>query len=82
MTAFMIGDRVRLKPNSADTWIDPKLALRARRLTPATVKIVIGTALSDREKSYRIDFDSVGRMKTMSEIIPFRELEKIDDGKS
>jgi hypothetical protein len=73
--AFVVGDRVRLRASGAENWIDPKLRLRARKGIPATVKIVVGARLPNRERSYRIEFDAIGRMRPMSEVIHVRELE-------
>lgn len=74
MSEFQVGDRVMLDPQGAEGWIDPKLRLRARDRCPGTVRTIIGIACRAADRSYRIDFDVVGKKKPLSEIIPVREL--------
>lgn len=74
MREFSIGDRVMLDPKGAECWIDPKLRLRARDRCPGTVRMVIGTACAAVDRSYRVDFDTVGKKRSLSEIISAREL--------
>ncbi len=74
---FDVGARVRLRAESADRWADPKLMRRAKAQRAATVTAVIGTALPVRRRSYRIEFDRVGRERAFSETIPIYELEAI-----
>lgn len=75
---FAVGDRVRLRADGAENWIDQKLRLRALRGIPATVTAIVGTALSPRERSYRIEFDRISRLAPITEVIPMLELEVTD----
>lgn len=77
MPNFMVGDRVRLKASGAPNWIDRRLQLRAQRGTPGTVMNAVGLALAPYQRSYRIKFDTVDRMRSLSEIIPVGELEAL-----
>jgi hypothetical protein len=77
--AFEIGARVRLRPDGAENWIDPKLQRRAKNGTPGTVQRVIGTAVPPRDRDYFVAFDKVGRLPPISEFIPARELEAMAD---
>jgi hypothetical protein len=71
---FNPGDRVMLDPKGAECWIDPKLRLRARDRCAGIVRTVIGTACAPKDRSYRVDFDTTGRKRPLSEIIPISEL--------
>lgn len=74
MREFKPGDRVILDPKGAEEWIDPKLRLRARDRCRATIRNAVPTA-----EGYRVDFDTTGRKRPLSEIIPARELVAVDD---
>ena len=74
MDEIAIGHRVMLHPERADTWIDPKMRLRVQRRCPATIRSVIGTKIPERERSYLIEFDAIGRMKAFVANVPRREI--------
>lgn len=76
MHEFKVGDRVVLRFDGADTWIDLKLRTRALRQVPGSVKSIIGTKIPVNRRSYRIEFDPSVRLKALSEIIPGYELER------
>lgn len=72
---FEIGSRVRLRPDSANNWIDRKLQRRAALGRDAIVTDIYGTMLRPNQRSYRIVFDCAGREKPLSITIPAQELE-------
>lgn len=75
-----VGDRVRLRSDDADSWIDPKIRRRAQLGRHATISSVIGTALREHKRSYRLDFDCVGREKPFSFMFERRYIEAINNG--
>ena len=77
-TAFEVGDRVRLKSNDSQDWVDLWLQRRERRRTPATITEVIGTKVPPPFRSYRIKFDESGGMRPFTTIIRGEHLEAID----
>src|ERR1700679_1792805 len=72
---FENGDRVILL--HPEQWIDKKLQLRSAKRIPGTVVSISGTALRPVQRSYRVIFDAVGRIRSTSEIISALDLELV-----
>lgn len=56
---FEVGDRVRLKPETAGEWLDQKFNRAAKSGRAGTVRAIYGTACLSSERSYMVLFDAV-----------------------
>ena len=73
MTEIKEGDTVCLRAEQANTFLDPKLRLRAARGIPGRVVCVFGNS----SRFYRVEFAAVGRLKAVSEIFSVWDLELV-----
>jgi hypothetical protein len=74
---FSVGDRVRIRAETADSWKDKKMRARVGCGLPATVTEIVGTRLPARERIYRIEFDRPGGLGPFTESVSVSHLEPV-----
>lgn len=72
MSDIAEGARVRLKPDTADSWRDPKMRKRAALGTPGRV-----VCLFAHVRYARVEFEREGRLMAFNEVVPLLDLEVV-----